>query len=133
MERASLHMPRPIPSSEKASIRSSRGKNVEEESDFQKARRAIDSVIRDNIELIAEPPDGVGADYVTGWFLAIETMAPAEFHGKDTQAYAVHSISADATASRDLTPWAAKGFLHHVLDNSDSYLHDYDHFDEDEE
>jgi hypothetical protein len=42
-------------------------------------------------------------------------------------------LSANTTADRELTPWAAKGLLHQVLDDPAAYLMDYDHFMNDDE
>lgn len=106
------------------------------ETPYMLARRAIDEVIRANIDVISKgtPEEVEGAsEFVTSWFLVVETMAPCVLNGEETQAYSVQVVSADTTASRDLTPWAAKGLLHHCLSNQSFLLNDYDHFNEDEE
>jgi hypothetical protein len=101
------------------------------------ARRAIDEVVRARIDGIAarldNPEGNFGDEIVLGWFLVVETMAACEVNGEKTEAFDLHVISANTTADRDLTPWAAKGLLHQVLDDPENYLMDYDHFAEEED
>lgn len=108
-----------------------------EETGIPQARRKIDEVIRENVGAITsrfEKPEQVeDGEMVLGWFLIVETMAPAEIEGEQTQSWAIHTLSADVNADRDLVPWNAKGYLHHVLDDPENYLMDYDHFAEDDD
>ena len=109
----------------------------QEDPGIPEARLSIDEVIRENITVLSQrfgdKPDGIAEnEIVLGWFLVVETMAGAELNGHKTEAFALHTLSANTTADRELTPWTAKGLLHQVLDDAETYLLDYDHFSDKE-